>query len=162
MTNNDIFRRVKFAFDFTRPQIHQIFSEVHIEVENDHLSDWLKRENEDTDYHQMSDEQLAHFLNGLIIDRRGKKDDQVPVAEKRMTNNLALRKLKIALNYKDTDILNALKLADFNLGKAELSAFFRASSHKNYRNCQDQVLRYFLNGLYLTFQGKSEDKKEVK
>jgi uncharacterized protein YehS (DUF1456 family) len=56
-------------------------------------------------------------------------------------------KLKIALNLKAEDVLEILGLADFRLSKHELSAFFRKPGHKHYRECKDQILRNFLNGL---------------
>ena len=58
-------------------------------------------------------------------------------------------KLKIALNMKADDVLEIMRLANFSLSKHELSAFFRKPDHKHYRKCQDQVLRYFLQGLQL-------------
>ena len=65
-------------------------------------------------------------------------------------------KLKIALNLKAEDVLKILALVDFSLSKHELSAFFRKSSHKHYRKCQNQVLRNFLNGLQIQHRGKQE------
>ncbi len=73
-----------------------------------------------------------------------------------MNNNDILKKLRIALNLRDTDIIDILKLADFEISKAELSALFRKEDHKNYKECGDQILRRFLNGLIIRNRGKSE------
>jgi len=75
----------------------------------------------------------------------------VPQAEpvSRLSKNTILRKLKIALDLKDTDILEILALANLRISKHELSAFFRKPDHKNYRVCKDQVMRNFLKGLQL-------------
>lgn len=73
-----------------------------------------------------------------------------------MTNNDILKKLRIALNLKDTDIIDILKLADFDIAKTELSALFRKEGHKNYKECGDQILRRFLNGLIIHNRGKRE------
>lgn len=73
-----------------------------------------------------------------------------------MTNNDILKKLRIALNLKDTDIIHILKLADFEISKTELSALFRKEGHKNYKECGDQILRRFLNGLIIRNRGKRE------
>lgn len=73
-----------------------------------------------------------------------------------MTNNDILKKLRIALNLKDTDIIGILKLADFEITKTELSALFRKEGHKNYKECGDQILRRFLNGLIIRNRGKKE------
>lgn len=69
-------------------------------------------------------------------------------------NNDILWKLRIALKLKDTDIIEILKLADFEITKTELSAFFRREDHPNYRQCGDQILRRFLDGLIIRNRGK--------
>ena len=73
-----------------------------------------------------------------------------------MTNNDILKKIRVALNLKDTDIIDILKLADFEITKTELSALFRKEGHKNYKECGDQILRRFLNGLIIRNRGKRE------
>lgn len=115
------------------------------------VSDWLKRD-EDDGFKGIYDKDLAYFLNGLIIKKRGKKDDALPVAEKTLTNNMILRKLKIALELKDEDILEMLERLDIHLSKHELSAFFRKPTQSQYRLCKDQVLRNFLRGLQLKYR----------
>jgi len=74
-----------------------------------------------------------------------------------MKNNDILKKLRIALNLKDTDIIEILKLADFEISKTELSALFRKEDHKNYKECGDQILRRFLNGLIVRNRGKRQE-----
>lgn len=69
-------------------------------------------------------------------------------------NNDILWKLRIALKLKDTDIIEILKLADFEITKTELSAFFRREDHPNYKQCGDQILRRFLDGLIIRNRGK--------
>lgn len=96
-------------------------------------------------------------MNGLINKKRGKREGEQPVAEKVLNNNIILRKLKIALDYKDEQILEIMELAGFPLGKHELSAFFRKPGHNNYRECQAQVLRNFLKGLQVKLRGNSQD-----
>lgn len=152
MTNNDVFRRLKYAFNYTPEVLISFFKNVEVEVSKEEISKYLEKDTEEKENMSLEDEQLAHFLNGMIVNYRGKKDGVVPVAEKKLNNNIMFRKLRIALNLKDTDILELLKLAGFNFGKAELSAFFRKPGHHHYKPCQDQVFRYFLNGLYLKNQ----------
>ena len=62
------------------------------------------------------------------------------------------RKLKIALNMKDDDVMEMMELAQFRMSKHELSAFFRKPGHKHYRQCKDQMLRNFLKGLQLKYR----------
>jgi len=71
-----------------------------------------------------------------------------------MTNNDILKKLRIALELKDTDIIEILKLAGFDVTKSELSALFRSEDQRNYKECGDQILRNFLNGLIIRNRGK--------
>ena len=70
-----------------------------------------------------------------------------------MDNNDILKKIRIALELKDSDIIEILKLADFEITKAELNALFRKEGHRNYKECGDQLLRRFLNGLITKKRG---------
>jgi uncharacterized protein YehS (DUF1456 family) len=70
-----------------------------------------------------------------------------------VTNNDILKKLRIALELKDSDIIEILKLADFEISKTELSALFRNPEHKNYMECGNQLLRRFLDGLIIKKRG---------
>ena len=70
-----------------------------------------------------------------------------------MTNNDILKKLRIALELHDTDIIEILQLADFEISSSELSALFRNPEHNNYRACGDQLLRRFLDGLIIKQRG---------
>ncbi|MDA9312253.1 DUF1456 family protein [Vicingaceae bacterium] len=75
-----------------------------------------------------------------------------------LTNNDIIKKLRVALSLKDTDIIEILKLVDYDISKTELSAFFRAEDHEKYVELQDQILRNFLNGLVIYKRGKMERK----
>lgn len=146
MTNNDILRRIRYTFDFGDSQMLAIFAAADLEVSRSQLSDWLKKE-EDPAHQEMSDQQLASFLNGYINHQRGKREGAQVAPEKRLNNNIVLRKLKIALNLQADDVLALINQGELNLSKHELSAFFRKHEHKHYRQCKDQVLRNFLNGM---------------
>jgi uncharacterized protein YehS (DUF1456 family) len=76
-----------------------------------------------------------------------------------MTNNDVIKKLRVALHLRDDDIIHILSLVDYKISKTELSAFFRQEEHPNYKNCGDQVLRNFLNGLVIHLRGKREEQK---
>ncbi len=75
-----------------------------------------------------------------------------------MNNNDILKKLRIALELKEEDIIEILKLSDFDITSAELSALFRREGHRNYQECGDQILRRFLDGLILKYRGPREAK----
>ena len=152
MTNNDILRRIRYTFNFDDTKMIAIFGLAGLDVTRAEISDWLKKE-EDPDYQKCNDVTLASFLNGLIIDKRGKKDGPQPEPETSLTNNIIFRKLRIALNLQADEVLMLIKRADFSMSKHELSAFFRKPDHKHYRKCKDQVLRYFLKGVQLKYRG---------
>jgi uncharacterized protein YehS (DUF1456 family) len=76
-----------------------------------------------------------------------------------MTNNDVIKKLRVALHLRDDDIIYILSLVDYKISKTELSAFFRQEEHPNYKNCGDQVLRNFLNGLVIHLRGRREEAK---
>ncbi len=159
MTNNDVLRRIRYIFDFNDSKMIEIFALADSQVTREQISNWLKKE-EDPDYQNCSDVLLATFLNGLINDKRGKKEGEQPKPEKKLTNNIIFRKLKIALNLKDDDILELLLLSDLRISKHELSAFFRRADHKHYRNCKDQILRNFLKGVQLKYRSDTPSKPE--
>ena len=95
--------------------------------------------------------------NGIVVDVASPKGgaveaDKRPV-EKRVSNNLVLKKLRVAFELKDADMHQVFEEAGFPVSKPELSALFRAPGHKNFRLCGDQMLRNFLKGLTLRFRG---------
>ncbi|MES9898085.1 MAG: DUF1456 family protein [Sedimenticola sp.] len=158
MTNNDVLRRIRYVFDFSDLKMVSIFSLADEQVELGMIRGWFKKE-EDSGYRACSDTQLALFLNGLINEKRGKREGLQPKPEKQLTNNIILTKLKIALNLKAEDVLELLSLADFTISKHELSAFFRKPTHKHYRECKDQILRNFLKGMQLKYRPSAESKE---
>jgi uncharacterized protein YehS (DUF1456 family) len=151
VTNNDVLRRIRYIFDFSDSKMIALFGFGDLKVTREQISDWLKKE-DDPAYQNCTDKQLAIFLNGLIIDKRGKKDGPQPEPEKRISNNIIFRKLKIALDLKAEDVLDILNLVNIRISKHELSAFFRKPDHKHYRNCNDQILRNFLKGVQLKYR----------
>lgn len=151
MKNNDILRRLRYAFDFTDSKMISLFRLGGEEVTREEISDWMKKE-DDPAFKSLHDIKLAVFLNGLINDRRGKKDGEQPKPEKELNNNIIFRKLKIALNLKEEDILVIFSLVGMNISKHEISAFFRSPEQHQYRLCKDQILRNFIQGLQLKYR----------
>ncbi|WP_299464185.1 DUF1456 family protein [Mucilaginibacter sp.] len=77
-----------------------------------------------------------------------------------MSNNDIMKKLRVALQLRDDQIIEILKLANFRTTKTELSAIFRSEDHPNFQPCKDQLLRNFLNGLVLHLRGPKVEKTE--
>ena len=151
MTNNDVLRRIRYIFDFNDSKMIKIFGLADYQVTREQISDWLKKD-DDPAFQECSDARLAIFLNGLINARRGKKEGPQPKPEQRLNNNIIFRKLKIALDLKAEDILKIMDLANACISKHELSAFFRKPGHKHYRDCKDQILRKFINGVQIKYR----------
>lgn len=152
MTNNDILRRLRYTFQLNDTEMIAMFAGTEVEIRRSEISNWLKKD-EDPDYMPLSDYHLAYFLNSFIEKNRGKKEGaEAPKVERQLTNNIILRKLKIALNLRDEDIIEILKLVDFELSVHELSALFRNPDHRKYKPCQNQLLRNFIHGLQLNYR----------
>ena len=131
-----------------------IFALTNVTVTKEQVMAWLEPD-ESESFAPISDELLASFLNGVIIQRRGAKDGVIPAPETKLNYNIILRKLKIAFDLKDDDILEVLALVDFRFSKHELSAFFRKPEQNQYRPCKDQILRNFIHGLQLKYRPKN-------
>lgn len=155
MNNNDVLRRIRFVFDFNDSKMITIFKQAEHDVTRAQISDWLKKDDDPT-YQECDDTMLAIFLNGLINEKRGKKEGPQTEPEEKLTNNIIFNKIKIALNLRAEDVLTILESAELRISKHELSAFFRKPGHKHYRECKDQILRNFLNGLQHKYRGGSE------
>ena len=146
MTNNDIFRRIRFLYNYSDSKMLSIYNLTDFKTEEAQIKDWLQREDEES-YLEMQDVDLATFLDGLIIEKRGRREGELPKPEKVLNNNIILKKLKIALNLTSDEMLELLHSTDKKISKHELSAFFRNSNHNSYKPCLDQYLRNFLNAL---------------
>tara|TARA_R110002167_G_scaffold50547_1_gene146926 strand:- start:22512 stop:23249 length:738 start_codon:yes stop_codon:yes gene_type:complete len=141
-----VLRRLRYTFNYNDKQMITLFSSAGITVTREQVSQWLKKDN-DADFVSCQDVDLASFLNGFINEKRGKREGLQAVPEKRLTNNIVLTKLKIALNLKAEALIDLLESVDFRLNKPELSAFSRKVDHKHYRECKDQVLRNLLQAI---------------
>jgi len=152
MKANDIFRRIRYILDLDDASMMAVFAEAEQDVTRAQISAWLKND-DDPDYEELTDVIFATFLNGLINKKRGKKDGPRPGPEENLNNNVILIKLKIAFNLQADDIFSILSLADFYMSNHELSALFRRPGHKHYRECNDQFLSNFLNGMQIKYRG---------
>ncbi len=74
-----------------------------------------------------------------------------------MNNNDIFKKLRVALQLRDDQIVDILQLVDFRISKGEVGNFFRNADHPKYVECGDQILRNFLNGLVIHLRGTKEN-----
>ncbi len=164
MESNLILRRLRYALSMRNRDVQDIMALGGLKLTDETVRGVLHREG-DPEFALATVEQLSAFLDGLIVHKRGKREVQ-PGAEPpppilATTNNMVLRKLRIAFDLKEQGMLELLELGGFRLSKAELSALFRKEGHKHYRECGDQILRYFVGGLTKKLR-PSEDADESK
>ena len=153
MTTNDVLRRIRFIGNYSDQDMVALFKHTEVSVTTTQIQSWLKKE-EDDDFVVLADSKLASFLNGLIIEKRGKREGPLPIPEQLLTNNLILQKLKIAYSLNSDAILAMLKSVNMPVSPHELSAFFRKPGHRHYRPMMDQFLRNFLRALQKRETGK--------
>ena len=153
MTNNDIFRRIRYIIDFDDLKMVELFQLANHKVKRFEVCNWLKKEG-DEDFQELTDRNLAIFLDGLIIKKRGRKEGPLPVPEDHLDNNSILKKLKIAFNLKTEAVLEIFELVNRTISAHELSAFFRKPSQRQYRPCNGQYLRNFLEGLRIKYRNE--------
>ena len=150
MINNDVLRSVRHLLDLGESKLIEIcrLADAGFAIGRSDIRAYLQKEGEDG-YLECPDPVLARFLDGLVIELRGRIEGQpARPLEARITNNLVLKKLRVAFALQDVDMHEVFELAGFPVSKPELSALFRHPEHRNYRACGDQMLRNFLNGLH--------------
>ena len=155
MINNDVLRSIRYMLDLGDQHVVELarLADPSFALEKEEVRAFLLKEDE-PGYQPCSDAVLAHVLDGLIVHLRGRDGSVAPrPVEKRISNNVVLKKLRVAFELRDVDMHQVFADAGFPVSKPELSALFRQPGHKNYRACGDQLLRNFLKGLTLRVRG---------
>ena len=157
MNTNDILFRIKTALSLDNEVMIEAYSLAGYEMKPDRLNQLLKRRQDDG-FALCSYEELGRFLDGLVVLKRGpspKKTYDDEVIE--LTNNLILKKLRIALELKEPETEIIFGLGEVQLSKQQLASLFRKEGHKNFRVCSDELLKAFLSGLdEFYYVGESE------
>ena len=144
---NEVLYRIQKALNLTNEEMIEAYRLEDYKMVASHLDALLKR-HQDEGFVQASYEELGVFLDGLVTLKRGpspKKPNDDEALE--LTNNLILKKLRIALELKEAETEIIFGLADVQLSKQQLSSLFRKEGHKNFRPCSDELLMAFLEGL---------------
>jgi uncharacterized protein YehS (DUF1456 family) len=155
MINNDVLRAIRYMLDLGDIKVVEIvhLADPAFPIDKADVQAFLKKDDEEG-YAECSNRVLAHFLDGLVIHCRGRDESRPPrPPEKRVTNNVVLKKLRVAFELRDVDMHQILGEAGFPVSKPELNALFRQPEHKNFRLCGDQLLRHFLRGLTMRLRG---------
>lgn len=147
MNNNDILRQLRYALSLNNEAMMTVFEKAGMKQDLPSVIQLLKP-TDDATCLVCDDSVLLAFLDGLILTKRGPNPNQSSAPQtETLTNNLVLKKIRIALELREEDMLAIMMLADFKMSKYELSALFRRADHKNFRPCGNQILRNFLRGL---------------
>ena len=144
---NDILYKIKTALSLSTEEMLKVYELEGYEMTEKHLDSLLKKRQDET-FHLCSYEELGVFLDGLVTLKRGpspKKPGDDETVE--LTNNLILKKLRIALELKEPETEIIFGLGDISLTKQELKSLFRKEGHKNFKACSNDVLNAFLEGL---------------
>lgn len=153
MIHNDVLRSLRYMLAIDDTAIVGIVALGGGTVARQDITNFLKREDE-PGYALCNGRLLGHFLDGLIIQRRGLDETAPPrPPEKLVTNNTVLKKLRVAFELKEDDMLELMAAGGFNISRPELTALFRNPTHKNYRDAGDQFLRNFLKMLTARVRG---------
>jgi len=155
MITNDVLRSIRYMLDLSDQKVVDLAKLVDPDfaLDKDDVRPLLLKEDE-PGHVPCSDSVLAHVLDGLIVHRRGRDERQAarPV-EARISNNVVLKKLRVAFELTDVDMHQIFADAGFPISKPEMSALFRQAGHRNFRPCGDQLLRNFLKGLTMRVRG---------
>ena len=146
MTNNYILSTIMNSLKLNKVDILKSYKLADKKITQDDVDDIL-REPSDEKFILLSDEGFELFLNGFIAYKRGPSDKKVKKQKIYFSNNIILKKLKIALDLKDEDIVAIFENDGLEITKSQLTAYFRRDGHINYRKCSDSLLKRFIKGL---------------
>jgi len=146
VSTNEILYRIQKALSLSIDEMLEAYKLEAYDMEASHLESLLKRR-QDKGFMLCSYEELGVFLDGLVTLKRGPSPQKSKNDEVALTNNLILKKLRIALQLKEAETEIIFGLADIELTKQQLASLFRKEDHKNFKPCSDELLIAFLTGL---------------
>lgn len=147
MIHNHVLRSVRFLLDVNDVGIANIIELGGRRVAMQDLVTYLAKEGDD-EFVICPDAVMNAFLDGLVVYRRGKREEPAGrMGDHVVTNNTVLKKLRVAFELREDDVLAIMDGSEMRVSKHELRALFRAPGHPNYRPCGDQFLRNFLRAL---------------
>lgn len=162
MNYNDVLRRLRFALSLTDAVVIDMFARSGHVVTPETLAAFLMKEGQ-AGFIACPGDWLEGFLDTLIVDRRGPRTaapaaaaDEAEAPPTELTHNEILKKVRIALDLKEDDVVAAIERGDGKVTRPHLRALFRNPGHKNYRACDEELLHAFLNGLTRSMRNKRE------
>jgi len=147
MQINDILFKIKTALSLSEKEIIEAYRLVNFIITEERVSNVLKR-HQDKGYEEATYEELGLFLDGLVILKRGENSKKVESDELvELSNNLILKKLRVAMNLKESELVIIFALAEVTLTKRQIGSLFRKEGGKNFKTCSDELLIAFIDGL---------------
>ena len=147
MKINDILFKIKTALSLSEEEMIKAYALVDYTMNKERLKNILKRR-QDEDYEEATYEELGIFLDGLVRLKRGVSDKVVTSDEAvALSNNLIMKKLRVALELKEPELIIIFALAEINLSKRQIGSLFRKEGTKNFKEASDELLMAFIEGL---------------
>ncbi|MEA2047318.1 MAG: DUF1456 family protein [Campylobacterota bacterium] len=146
VSTNEVLYRIQKTLNLSIEDMLEIYRLEAYPMEESYLTSLLKRR-QDKAFMLCSYEDLGVFLDGLVTLKRGPSPQKKRDEAVELSNNLILKKLRIALELKEAETEIIFGLADVELTKQQLSSLFRKEGHKNFKTCSNELLLAFLEGL---------------
>lgn len=146
MKTNDILYKIHKALNLSQEEMMEAYKLADYKMDATHLDSLLKRR-QDEGSKLCSYEELGVFLDGFVILKRGPSPKKANDEIVELTNNLILKKLRIALELKEAETEIIFSLGEAELSKQQLASLFRKEGHKNFKTCSDELLMAFLDGM---------------
>ena len=147
MQINDILFKLTTALSLSREEVIKAYALANYEMSEERLGNILKRR-QDKGYEEATYEELGVFLDGLVLLKRGPSDKVASADEAvALTNNLILKKVRVAMELKEPELVILFALAEVELTKRQIGSLFRKEGGKNFKACSDELLMAFLEGL---------------
>lgn len=141
MKNNKIIIQLVTVAKLSVADISKIYKSQKFEIKEESITKLLEEKE------SCSFEKLGVFLDGFIEFKRGKSTNPNNDEVIELNNNLIFKKIRVALELKEIETLEAFKKGGKPVSKGQLSYFLRKQGHKNFRKLYDEELSSFLTGL---------------
>lgn len=147
MNNNEVLKKIQAILKADNSKLIEIFALSDTKVTPGEIADWLKSQEEES-YSALSDDRLVTFLNALIYFKRGEEGTNPSrSADTTLSNNLVLKKIRIAFKLEEKDLTSILQNVGSTSTSKVWSCYFRSPEHKHYRECPDSFLLSILQGI---------------
>ena len=147
MQTNDILFKITKALSLEVKEIIEAYKLASYEMSEERVINILKRR-QDKGFEEATFEELGVFLDGLVRLKRGMSEKEINEDEiVELTNNLILKKIRVAMELKEAELVILFALAEVDITKRQIGSLFRKEGGKNFKACSDELLNAFLYGL---------------